>query len=174
MQTSRPPKYSFPWNGELSPPADDSAPNSVMLYPAKFVCSDVTVKRIPAACADGAGIDHSLELSGSRDDGSTLSGGFEHVLRTWTCQHGRPGDDGLCYYVAMETCDFNLGDFVREAQDATRRSASIARKRSQSRSRSRSRSRSGSVERARPQTSVTVSGPTEEPNVRARCSAFSV
>lgn len=57
--TSRPPKYVFPWNGELSSPPtemiDGIGIDSVLLYPAKFVCADVTVKRIPAALIDGEG-----------------------------------------------------------------------------------------------------------------------
>lgn len=71
---------------------------------------------------------------------------FAHVLQAWTCQTGRPGDEEPHYYIAMETCDFNLEEFVNGARELTRRFPGCLRDRSSaSRSRSRSRDRAPPV-----------------------------
>jgi hypothetical protein len=120
----RVPRFVYPWNGELSPPPDEIAAScdSIKVYNGQFVCAEVTIKRVPARLVDGAGIDHSLQLSGAREESKGTTGAFQHVLKTWTCQSGREGDAETCYYVAMETCDFNLADFVLGAKELERRS----------------------------------------------------
>lgn len=127
----RVPRFVYPWNGELSPPPPDIAASCdcVRVYNGQFVCADVTIKRVPARCVDGAGIDHSLQLSGAREESKGTTGAFQHVLKTWTCQSGREGDAEPCFYVAMETCDFNLADFVHGAKELERRSPALSERR---------------------------------------------